>query len=397
MEKKEKYGHDQRGRVSEIVDTCKTPEECLVKRSSIYAALPEWSSATADITTVKELVEHRLEEVTNIGSEIAAQFKAVSWLYHQSGQTDSRFDALMSSIDSNDYGDNTVSKTTRRLIDHALEHYQEDHWKQFWLLPGSKLPKKAGPAGDVSDDDTIVEEDGEDDDHEESTNSGKNIKRRQKPLAKNDGLKPRPEGTSDREKELRQWANKARVNILALVERFRSLRFARAAYKFQTTNATVACYGCGRRAQGRSSQKYCVLGKCGHVVCPGCLTGVQENKACAVDQCRAAVDREYVIPGAHFRMCQPVDTPVFPGGSKLQALIELLQDPTKIPETDQVILFIQFKDLEPMITSALETRGISHVSVGMSGRTARNKIREFSAKEKRVAILQLGTENSAGL
>lgn len=396
MEKKEKYGHDQRGRVSEIVDTCKNPEESLVKRSSTYAVLPEWSSATADITTTKELVEHRLKEVTDIGSEIAAQFKAVSWLYHQLGKEDPRFDALMSSINSNDYGDKTVSKAARRLINHALEHYQEDDWKQFWLLPGSTLPK-VGPASDSSEDDQSDEENGEDDDHEETVNRSGNVKKRQKPLTTREGPKPRPEGQSDREKELRQWANKARVNIIALVERFRSLRFARAAYKFQSTNATVTCHGCCRRAQGRSSQKYCVLGKCGHVVCPDCLPGVQENKICVAEQCRAAVDREYAIPGAHFRMCQPVDTPVFPGGSKLQALIELLQDPTRIPETDQVILFIQFKQLEPMITSALETRGISHVSVGMSGRTARNKIREFSAKEKRVAILQLGTENSAGL
>ncbi|CRG84606.1 Cation-independent mannose-6-phosphate receptor [Talaromyces islandicus] len=397
MEKKEKYGHDQRGRISEIVDTCKTPEESLVKRSSIYDALPQWSSATIGITTGKELLEHRLKEVTDIGSEIAAQFKAVTWLYNQLGKTDSRFDALVSSINSNDYGDKAVSKAAQRLINHALEHYQEDDWKQFWLLPGSILPRNSGAPSDSSGNDQNDEEGGGDDDREGAVNSGGKNKKRPKSLAKSFALRPRPEGQSDMEKELRQRANKARVNILALVERFRSLRFARAAYKFQSTTATVACHGCGCRAQRRLSQKYCVLGKCGHVVCPECITGVQENKTCAVDQCRAAVDREYAIPGAHFRMCQPVDTPVFPGGSKLQALIGLLQDPTRIPETDQVILFIQFKDLEPVITSALESREISYVSVGTSGRTARNRIREFSAKERRVAILQLGTENSAGL
>lgn len=397
MEKKEKYAHDQRGRVSEIVDTCKTPEECLVKRSSTYVTLPEWSSATTDITTTMELVEHRLKEIDSMGSEIAAQFKAISWLYHQLGRTDYRFDALMGSIDSNDYGDKTVSNVARLLIDHALENYQEKDWEQFWLPPGSKVAKKTGLSGDLSENDEADEDDGNDTDAEGVIDPSGRDKKRPKSIANKEGLKPRPEGRSDRERELREWANKARVNILALAERLRSLRFARTAYKFQSTNATVSCHGCGRKAQGLPSNKYCVLGKCGHVVCPSCLTAVQENKKCAVDQCRAAMDKEYAIPGAHFRMCQPVDTPVFPGGSKLQALLELLQDRTKIAETEQVLLFIQFKELEPVISSALEDHGISYVSVGRSSRHARSKMREFSANEKRVAILQLGTENSAGL
>jgi hypothetical protein len=96
-------------------------------------------------------------------------------------------------------------------------------------------------------------------------------------------------------------------------------------------------------------------------------------------------------------MCHHIDKRTPTGGTKLQTLIRLLKDTDSIPAKDQVILFLQFADLEGPVTAALDQHDISYASVGMSGGRGRSKIKAFAGDDKKVAILQLGTENAAGL
>ncbi|KAH8704773.1 putative SNF2 family helicase [Talaromyces proteolyticus] len=395
MEKKEKYSHDQRGRITEIVKTCKTPEECLVKRCSGYDDFPEWSSASEAITTVQKLIKHRQNEVNQVVADISTLLNALSWLYHQLEQDDSRFDALTASVASNDYGDKDISTQAHWMIVEAMTSYNKDGWRDFWLAPG---PLPTIEAGSMSDSEPNTEkEDHENDDegYHEYRSGKQKLKKKKKILDKKERLAPLPEGKADLEKGLREWTNKVRVNILAWVERSRSLRFSQSAYAFQNGNGVVQCDGCGVIYQKTSSNEHNVLGKCGHVVCTECLQKTQKDMKCSIKGCRAAADKKYAIPGSYFCMSQLVHRPVPPGGSKIRALLGLLKNNDNIPEGDQVILFIQFKEDETLIKDAFDAQKISYVHVGTQ--RARNKIQQFSALNKRVAILQLGTENAAGL
>jgi hypothetical protein len=403
-EKREKYSHDQRGRVSEIVDSCDTPEQSLIKRSSYYDALPRWSTSSERINTATRLVRHRLKETVKVVSEITIQAKAITWLLHQLDQNDARFDALKASIELNDYGDSDVSTQARDIIDEALRSYREDDWTEFWYSPNgysanniSAVPNSDGDETQ-EDDETVDEEEAGRGDRIDANSEYVPLSQRTKRTTqpKKTDLRPLPNDKSDKEKELREWTNRFRVNVLALVERTRALRFAESAYAFQDPGAIPDCQSCGQNDR-RSRKEHNVLGKCGHIVCTSCLEDVLSNYKCAVGDCRAAIDKQYAIPGSHFAMCRSINTPTPPGGTKVEALVKLLKDENSIPKEDQVILFLQFPDLEQTVTAAFQLHNIPYISVGTTGRRGRSKIKTFAGHDKRVAILQLGTENAAGL
>jgi hypothetical protein len=404
-EKREKYSHDQRGRVSEIVGSCDTPEQSLIKRSSFYDALPRWSSAGEEIDTATKLLKHRRRETVKILSEITIQAKAVAWLLHQLGQTDPRFDALKASFESNDYGDSDVSSQARDIIDEALRSYREEDWKEFWLPPNERTVKTVSAVTNIdsgeteADEETVDEEEVRRGDQVDANSEYVPLSQRKKRTTqpKKTDLRPLPCNKSDTEKELREWTNRFRVNVLALVERMRALRFAESAYAFQDSAAIPDCQSCEQNDRRYRKKQHNVLGKCGHIICKYCLEDVLGNNKCTVGDCRAAVDTQYVIPGLHFAMCRSINTPTPAGGTKVDALVKLLKDENSIPKEDQVILFLQFPDLEQTVTAAFQVHNISYVSVGTTARRGRSRIKTFAGHDKRVAILQLGTENAAGL
>ncbi|EEA28090.1 SNF2 family helicase, putative [Talaromyces marneffei ATCC 18224] len=403
-EKREKYSHDQRGRVSEIVDSCDSPEQSLIKRSSYYDDLPRWSTTDERIDTALKFMKHRRREAVKVLSELTIQAKAIAWLLHQLGQSDPRFDALKASFDSNDCGDTDVSIKAHNLIDEALKSYQEGDWKQFWHSPNGRSVKIVSGMTDIDCDETEEDEEIADEeevargDNVDANNEYVPLSQREKRTTqhKKTDLRPLPNDKSEQEKELREWTNRYRVNVLALVERIRALRFAESAYAFQDWSAIPDCQSCERN-NSRTRKEHNVLGKCGHIVCTSCLNNVLSDNKCTVGDCRAAVDKQYVIPGSHFAMCRSINIPTPSGGTKVDALVGLLKDESLIPKEDQVILFLQFPDLEETVTAAFQLHNISYVSVGTTGRRGRNRIKTFAGHDKKVAILHLGTENAAGL
>lgn len=399
IEKREKFVHDQRGRVSEMVDTCDTPEKSLIKRSSSYESLPLWSSAKDSIDTMIKLIRQRRKELNDLVSEITRQSKALSWLFHQLELNDPRFDALRVSILSNDHGDADISITVKQIIDHALETYQDEDWRMFWCSPDHRPAHKVNISTSVDENETGDPEHINDKEEQVviTDESGSQSQRKNDVSQRGRStLKPLPNNESDKEKELREWTNKVRINILALVERMRALRFAESGYAFQDTSTAPECHSCGRKSQ-HCSEQHSILGKCGHIICVSCLEDALSARRCSIHGCHAIVDKQYVISGSYFKMCRSVDKATPLGGSKMRALIKLLKDTNAIPADDQVILFLQFPDLQGAVTAAFDMHNISYVSMGMSGQRGRSKIKAFAEYNKKVAILQLGTENAAGL
>lgn len=377
----------------------------MIKRSSYYNTLPSWSSAAREIDTVQKLMDHRFQESKKISIEMAVQAKAISWLYRQVSQNDIRLDALRASLESNDCGDSDVSELALNMLNNALDSYRDNDWIEFWYPKNSSAFTSLGAMRGVQGDETEIDDETVDEDEAwppSQTGISKvqvpaSRQKKQKHHMNKSSLRPLPEDDSDRERELREWTNRFRVNILALTERTRALRLVESAYAFQSKHRRPSCQNCGQKDH-LSSTKHSILGKCGHLICTSCLNTILVDNKCSVRDCRAAVARQYVISGSHFTMCRPVNSPTPAGGTKVDALIRLLKDEQSIPEQDQVILFLQSSDLEPIVETALALYEISYVSVGTSGRRGRRKVKAFAnSHDKRVAILQLGTENAAGL
>ncbi|KAF5016037.1 hypothetical protein F66182_12411, partial [Fusarium sp. NRRL 66182] len=216
-EKREKYSHDQRGRVSEIVDSCDTPEQSLIKRSSVYDALPKWSSATERIDTASKILKHRRNETVKVLNELTIQAKAIAWLLHQLGQNNPRFDALKASLETNDYGDSDVSNRAQGIIDEALGSYRNDDWKEFWYLSNGSPVKIASAVTEIDGGETDADEEAVDEEQagreDQVVTNSEHVplsQRNKQTIQPKTNLRLLPSDTSETEKELREWTNRFR-------------------------------------------------------------------------------------------------------------------------------------------------------------------------------------------
>lgn len=89
------------------------------------------------------------------------------------------------------------------------------------------------------------------------------------------------------------------------------------------------------------------------------------------------------------------------GGSKISELIKLLQDKSRIPEDDQVLLFVQFTELITAVSAALEAAGIKFMTVTSNDRTVGRALADFQngteEVKSKVLILTLGDVTASGL
>ena len=90
-----------------------------------------------------------------------------------------------------------------------------------------------------------------------------------------------------------------------------------------------------------------------------------------------------------------------PGGSKLGAVVKLLQDTSRISVDDQALLFIQFPELMEAASAALTGANIPHLTISINDRLVSSKVAAFQTsteKEKsKVLILNLGGVTASGL
>jgi hypothetical protein len=138
---------------------------------------------------------------------------------------------------------------------------------------------------------------------------------------------------------------------------------------FQTIRALVehreapTCSNCG---DGGSiyEDNAVIMGLCGHVSCGRCLQDkLSQNSMssdCVAKDCSIAACAQFTIK---FNDIVPQgldpDPPILEFGSKLEAVIELLQDTTRIKKDDHVLIFFQIACVKKDLIRALKKHSIT--------------------------------------
>lgn len=140
-----------------------------------------------------------------------------------------------------------------------------------------------------------------------------------------------------------------------------------------------------------------LLGECGHSVCSQCLEICKLHEACRYPSCDEAIQEHKIINCKDLRYDE--STPINPewrtyGSSKNAQLVDLLQDESKIPKDDQVLLFIQYPDMIREVSAILDFANITHQIGSHKNAT---ELAKFARGEFKVLILTLGDVTAAGL
>ncbi|KAL1970168.1 hypothetical protein VTN77DRAFT_6573 [Rasamsonia byssochlamydoides] len=398
--KQARFSNDQSARINEVFENSDTFEEALIKRCTYFNAMPSWCETSEPLDTLVKVIQRRKRDIAALVTTIKRDLKQAVWLFVALGQSDEHFAKLEQSVTKHDFGDAEVTKQASRLVKDALQAYRKNDWTEFWSKGKSE---KSASQKKASHEDS--ESEGKSQSDEESEHPKKKTKLSCKDAGgtgkKETQLPPFPEDKKEREKILREAATTLRSNISEWVTQARALRFMETVHRFQLGVNIPSCGRCGR--QHASFGAYNLLGKCGHVVCKECVDALVKSEECPVHQCRGAVSSAYILNGRYFGRHQSQAPVSSFGGTKLQELVRLLQDTTRIPEEDRVILFVQYEEFMDAATAALEASEIPHVAIGARDRGVRHKVKAFTNDNKseggdpKVLILMLGSENSAGM
>ncbi len=140
-----------------------------------------------------------------------------------------------------------------------------------------------------------------------------------------------------------------------------------------------------------------IITACGHMACFECLSNRNEPGGCVVPGCGAEV------LDLHIRSRKLFDANMYCSrkqtfGTKLDAIVDLIQS---IPEDDQLLLFLQSKDLIQHVKDSLENSDISCHSLDRTAKENLAAIEHFQETRgkaaRKVLILLLAGEQASGL
>jgi len=140
-----------------------------------------------------------------------------------------------------------------------------------------------------------------------------------------------------------------------------------------------------------------IITACGHLACFDCLLNREEPGKCVALGCGAEVLDLHVRSREFFGVNMNLDRQqTF--GAKLDTIVELIQS---IPEDDQLLLFLQSKDLIQHVKDCLENFDISYHSLDRTAEENLAAIEHFQETRgkaaKKVLILLLAGEQASGL
>ncbi|OAX82532.1 hypothetical protein ACJ72_03117 [Emergomyces africanus] len=208
--------------------------------------------------------------------------------------------------------------------------------------------------------------------------------------------------------ELNSCTDSLRRLVEEALVRIRAARLFDVVRSFQNRWPTdvFACSSCFE--QLTDPALFSILGECGHALCKACIDISQVEEICRLPACSGGAESFRVIKYSDVAFLN-IDTNNNSngeqweeyGGIKLVQLIRLIKDTDKIPEGEQVLLFIQFADLMEAASAALRHAKITHLMIPVNDRMASSKIVKFQSGtetvKSKVLILRLGDVSASGL
>ena len=177
---------------------------------------------------------------------------------------------------------------------------------------------------------------------------------------------------------------------LSFIEYVRGRRFFSAICHFVREDKLPRCAACCREMT--VAHRPVIMGLCGHALCCACFEEKERQQEspynCPVQGCEALAPRHSAIPMTDFKQGNPKCAPCF--GSKIDAVLALLQDRTRVLEDDRVLVFVQFGRIKVALVEALEAHGIKFASTT-------TQVEHFKRGDAgRVCVLDLESTDAAG-
>lgn len=208
------------------------------------------------------------------------------------------------------------------------------------------------------------------------------------------------EKTEDVKWRLREQTHLLRRLSKELVARVRSLRFFEVVRKLQRNGdeAKLVLEGsaCKHKPSTDPKAEMAVLSCCGHVSCWDCMVTAAESQACPMskDNCQAAVRHTNIVKVKSLGIEGELSSGRY--GAKLQKLVDLIHT---IPKDQRILVFLQWEDLVPKVSEALNTGRIPHVKLYGSTKQRANTLDSFQNSDSdtaRVLLLKINDASAAG-
>ena len=195
---------------------------------------------------------------------------------------------------------------------------------------------------------------------------------------------------------LRSLTAQLRGLVTEFTSRTRSLRLAHGAKQlllwYGKLGKPPSCDACGEVTKDLDAMSINI--RCGHITCDDCILR-KALVVCAVNGCEEGSES--------FCLRKAVDiagdgrTGTY--GSRLDSIIALINS---LPEEDQALLFVQFEDVMHRMASGLEAAGISNHALSIrAGRGLVDMMNDFQDNHgetrKRVLLLNPADETSSGM
>lgn len=429
---KGRFNNDQVARLNQLIGSSKSAEEALLKRCSTFALGGKWDREKHASTSCRDIIETRKAQLHDVEEDVKVKLKLAAWLYAQCGRVHQHFEKLMQSIEQHDFGDVEVTTVVSGHVAAALRDSKPDDWKKFFQKPkkGKGKPGIAKEEPDIPDEVDIdsgyeegVDEFDDVDREPAEPNPEPPTKRARKGrksesesvTVEEDTVKNAQPASITKEDEkatlpefpetlgecvsiLRNVTTTSRSLIAEWVTRLRGLRFLQMVRRVQGAKVLPPCSSCGYTTI--TLNRLDVLGQCGHILCHKCKEDTIESEECKVDGCRGSAKPFHVINASTLGR-DDQDEAVSKGGKKMEELVKLLKDTTRIPDNERVLLFVQFPELIQVAERVLTEAGIDHAAIVTSNRRSGKTVNDFQqddlALRKKVLILNMGTESAAGM
>ncbi|KAK8236798.1 hypothetical protein HDK77DRAFT_484154 [Phyllosticta capitalensis] len=192
----------------------------------------------------------------------------------------------------------------------------------------------------------------------------------------------------------------------------RSLRFSRAVTRIHQSHNQEVYVECECGDQNPSHQvsahASAVLTGCGHIVCLSCLDLVFSKRKCQVDGCDMDVDSSSsVLRSEDFCSHKDLLSNENSFGAKLDDILDLIEDRSRIKEDEQVIIFVQSQNMVDCVGKALKSRRIPYEGISRAEDKASDKIQSFvkntrwvdgesNSDFRRVLVMNQTDETAAG-
>ncbi|WEW57992.1 hypothetical protein PRK78_003459 [Emydomyces testavorans] len=374
------YDAAEVSRLNQIIAGSDGPEEALVKRCSLFSVddILDDDNKTSDagesaasvkkkIGTGTSILNVRYKELRELAADLHTKFRLGLWLRSNlSDDVNVHFDKTLKLIEGDhgtgELGDNVVRRNIRKCLDFAKLNAKEEDGGKFYVTAEVK---------------------------------------------RQNSKETRPEFPTT-EKAIIQDLNNCNDSIRRLIvetrTRTRASRVFQAIRYFQTLPRDEAyhCHYCSKVIHDRNLVY--LLGECGHTICGECLELRRRKGDCKCDGCTATLEGYRVINGSDFAEDESRrldDSWTDFGGSKISELVKLIQDTSRIPEDDQVLLFIQFTELVVAVSAALEIADIPYLTITSNDRSSGKALADFQnggeEVKSKVLILTLGDVTASGL